>query len=679
MKIFIVLFLVLSISFPAIAQVSQEFLKKALTAYEEKDFKIAGAHFEKYFPASDLLKDYVLFWWADSLKETGKENDAISVYQKVPHDSPIRKKAVEELIILCKKKGDWVSSINLVKEKVTLEKDKKIEPLWQREAVEIGYLSGSRNLAIDNFRRLLEWFPETKEALESLEKYGYFYSFKNDELIKAKVYLKHKRFKKVLESLGGFESCSVQAKGGREFLELKAEACCGLKDYKQAISILEELVKEKDEEELKFRLAEIYLLSAWDDPSTSAQDKSLRTGKGLAILEELTRDKQGSRIACLSLWKLLNYWKRKDEEEKTKIYCEKLREGYRQFSLTGKAIWIEGWMNMSKKNYIEADRAWQTFDAIPRNSREKLSALYIRRWIKLSSNNNSDAKKIFQKLARLYPDTYYGLEASKGQRIKDFSIKVELEALGEESDFDRTRALLELGRNEEAIFELEALREKRYNDINLRYNLSLIYGRADKFNKAVNEAASLVDYLKETGKWCGFLHLSEKKFLEINFPRFYRKEVERMAREFKLDENLIYAVMREESRFNEKDVSNSGAIGLMQIIPSTGKWIVEKNNLKDITMEDFFKPELNIFLGSWYLRYLLDKFNGDLLLAIASYNGGPGLIERWVKTGGLNNRDIAIEMMPREETKYYCQKVLFSYHMYGKIYPAPRRIEGSGK
>lgn len=632
---------------------SNPLLVKALAAYGEKNFKAAASYFEKYSPFSDILKDYVYFWWAVSLKEMNKDEDAISIYNKISHDSPIRKRAVQDLIALYRRKSDWLSAFNLAKEEALLEKNKKLEPALQKQVLELGYLCGKSNLAIDNFKRLIKGFPESQEALEVLEKYGSSYSFKGDEISRAKVYLIHRDFKKALDGVG--------ERTDKESLRLKAEVFFGLKDYNQAISILEGLVDEKDSEEIKLRLGEIYLLSPGEE-------------KGLSFLEELARDKEGTRIACLSLWDLLNYWKGKDNEEKTKLYCERLRQGYRQFSLTDQAIWIEGWMNMAQKNYTEADRVLQAFDTIPRNSRQKMSALYLRAWINLSSDNK-EAEKILERLASLYPDTYYGLEAlekiSPAPTRKEpggAESSLKLGDLGKEKDFDRASVLIRLGRDEEATFELESLRKKRYNDINLRYNLTLTYGRSKKFYEAINEAETLIDFFKETGKWPGFLHISERGLLEINFPRYYRDEVEKRAREFRLDENFIYAIIREESRFNEKDVSSSGAIGLMQIIPSTGRWIMEKACLKDIGTEDLFKPDINIFLGSWYLKYLLDRFNGDLLLAVASYNGGPGLIERWVNSLESVDRDIIIEMMPKEETKYYCQKVLFSYHMYKMIY-----------
>jgi hypothetical protein len=660
----VLLFFIFSMCPPAFAGEPQELLEKALDAYEKENFETASSYFEKYAPFSKLLKDYVCFWWAGSLKETGKDKEAIHIYNKISPDNPIGKKAVEELIGLYRKKCDWISSLNLIKERAALETNKKSEPFWQKEALATGYLTGTPHLATDNFKKLIKDFPGTKEALEVLEKYGSFYSFKDDKVFRAKVYLIHKNFEKALECLEN-GSFAIPGMEDSEILRLKAEAFCGLKDYKKAVSILEKLVKEGSGDEVKFRLAEIYLLGP-------------REEKGISILEELAGEKQSGKIACLSLWKLFNYWGKNNNEQKSKMYYEKLRQGYGHFSLTDKAIWMEGWSNMSGKNYTGADRAWQAFDDISRNSRQKLSALYLRRWIN-SLSNNKEAESISKRLASLYPDTYYGLQILKDSRVRKIGVGAKLGELENEADFDSARALLKLTRFEEAVLELESLKKKRYNDINLRYNLSLAYGRADKFCEAVAEAELLVDFFAETGKWPGFIHVAEKELLEINFPRFYREEVERMAGEFKLDENLIYAVIREESKFNEKDVSGSGAIGLMQLLPSTADWIMENagpctnelvpgTNLNDVSRKDIFNPGLNIFLGSWYLRYLLDKFDGDILLAVASYNGGPGLIERWVKSGGLTERDIAIEMMPKEETKYYCQKVLFSYYMYKMIW-----------
>lgn len=627
---------------------SREVLVKGLAAYGERNFKGASSCFERYTPFADLLKDYIFFWWATSLKEIGEEEKAIRLYDKIALEAPIRKKAVEELILIHKKRGNWLSSLKLAKERLVLEKDKRWRPLWEKEVLENGYLLKKADLAIDNFKRLVEDFSDTPEALEVITKYGDFYSFKGAEVSRARVYLKHGQFKMALDVLKDREDS--------DSLEIKTEAFSGLRDYKEAASILERLVKEREEARFSLRLGEVYLAGAGEE-------------KGAALLEKLAQEKEGSHIACLSLWDLVNYWKRKDDIEKTRVYCQRLREGYRSFSLADKAIWLEGWMSLSRKDYPEALRIWQGFDTISRPSREKMSSLYLRSRLR-SNSDPQEADRMLADLISLYPDTYYGLLALEkiSYSFTPAELPFKLGALVEEDDLKRAKGLLELRRPEEAIFELEALKGKRYNDGNLRYNLSRLYGECGKFYEAINEAESLVDFLKEKKRWSGFMQLRERELLEINFPRFYREDIKKRAREFNLDENLIYAIMREESRFNERDVSSSGAVGLMQLLPSTAGWIMEKNQLKEIAREELFRPDINIFLGSWYLRYLLDKFKGDIFLTVAAYNGGPGLIERWVKDGGLADRDMAIEMLPKEETKFYCQKVLFSYSLYKKIY-----------
>lgn len=642
--------LIAGLSFLAFDINPEVILKKALEAYGEGNFKTASSYFRRYLSSSGVLKDYVLYWQADSLKKIERENESLELYEKVPAASPIRLRAVEELLDIHKKRKDWLNSISLARERIALERDVEIEIILQKEAVEMGYLYGKSEAALDNFRKMLERFPASKETLGAIEKYGDFYSFEGDAIPKAKVYLNHRQFEKALECLKNRED--------RDSLVLDAEAYYGLKDYNRAISIMEKLTAASDDDNLKIRSADMYL-------ATSQKEK------GLSIFEKLASEKKGTVSACTSLWKLLNFWKEKDDVEKARIYCRNLREGYRHFAITDRAIWIEGWMNLTGKNYDEAERVWKTYYEIPRKSREKLSALYLIAWMKKAPDNpdNKETKEIYERIASLYPDTYYGLEALKVISFVPSVSEPEVK-LGElqENEFERARLLLRFDRIEEVIFELEALKQKRYNDINLRYNLAALYGRAARFNDAMHEAEGLIDFFKESGKWPGFLHVSNRKLLEMSFPKFYKDEVKMRAEEFGLDENLIYAVMREESRFNEKDVSSSGAIGLMQILPSTGKWIMERLNIKYRGEADLFDPAVNIQLGCWYLKYLRDKFNGDILLTIASYNGGPGLIERWITNGGMEDRAIAIEMMPRDETKYYCQKVLFSYNMYGKIY-----------
>ena len=117
------------------------------------------------------------------------------------------------------------------------------------------------------------------------------------------------------------------------------------------------------------------------------------------------------------------------------------------------------------------------------------------------------------------------------------------------------------------------------------------------------------------------------------YPLRYEQAITAAAVEHKLDPYLVFGVIRAESRFRPRVVSRAGAIGLMQITPTTGQWIAGKLNRTGFAPTDLYDPQVNLQFGTWYLRYLIDRFGGDLNSALLAYNAGPGSVERW---GGDN-------------------------------------------
>ncbi len=148
-------------------------------------------------------------------------------------------------------------------------------------------------------------------------------------------------------------------------------------------------------------------------------------------------------------------------------------------------------------------------------------------------------------------------------------------------------------------------------------------------------------------------------------PRAYAEQVEAAASAQGLDPNLLFAVMRVESIFHRRIVSHAGAVGLMQIMPRTGALIAEKLNRRDFTMVDLLQPEVSLGFSAWYLRSLLDRFQGRLPLAIAAYNGGPHNVYLWLRS---SNRDMPLdsflERIPLRETHRYVRRVLTHYAAY---------------
>jgi tetratricopeptide (TPR) repeat protein len=157
------------------------------------------------------------------------------------------------------------------------------------------------------------------------------------------------------------------------------------------------------------------------------------------------------------------------------------------------------------------------------------------------------------------------------------------------------------------------------------------------------------------------------RYIESN-PEPYADEVARVARKYSLDPDLLFAVMRVESVYHRRIISHAGAIGLMQIMPRTGRLIATQLGLSDTTATDLLDPKLNLELSGWYLSALLDRMDGRLPLAIASYNGGPHNVRRWIdEFGDQLPLDVFLERIPFAETKRYVRRVLGFYAQYKAI------------
>lgn len=152
----------------------------------------------------------------------------------------------------------------------------------------------------------------------------------------------------------------------------------------------------------------------------------------------------------------------------------------------------------------------------------------------------------------------------------------------------------------------------------------------------------------------------------LAYPLAYEAIVRKWAAAYGVDPFLVLAVMREESAYIPKAVSSSDARGLMQLLPSTAKWIAEDKLKVPYREAALFNPELNIQLGTWYLGYLLREFGGDVAKAVAAYNGGPGNLRRWT-AGGVSTTDLpgALQYI---ETREYLVKVLNSWLTYRWLY-----------
>jgi soluble lytic murein transglycosylase len=149
----------------------------------------------------------------------------------------------------------------------------------------------------------------------------------------------------------------------------------------------------------------------------------------------------------------------------------------------------------------------------------------------------------------------------------------------------------------------------------------------------------------------------------LRYPTPYQAEVVDAARQNGLDTAFVYGLMRQESRFVADIVSAAGAVGLMQLMPPTARWVAHRTGRASVRAPQLEDPELNIELGTSYLRYVLDKLDSQPALGAAAYNAGPGRAQAWRASVPIEGA-VYVETIPFNETRDYTKKVLANAMFY---------------
>jgi soluble lytic murein transglycosylase len=152
------------------------------------------------------------------------------------------------------------------------------------------------------------------------------------------------------------------------------------------------------------------------------------------------------------------------------------------------------------------------------------------------------------------------------------------------------------------------------------------------------------------------------------YPREYKELVAQYAHQYEVDPLLIYAIMKVESKYNPYAVSRSGAKGLMQIMDKTGAWGAQEVNIREYTHDILFKPEANIQIGCWYVAKLIKQYEGNLNVALAAYNAGPGNVYKWRNDPKYSFDGKTLYNIPFKETSSYVKKVQWHYKVYQFLY-----------
>ena len=278
--------------------------------------------------------------------------------------------------------------------------------------------------------------------------------------------------------------------------------------------------------------------------------------------------------------------------------------------------------------------------------------------------HDSIARARFESVWKADPISYYGMLS--GKRIDRSLAEIEFED-GPPADaaldaqmrtaMARLDVLKTLGLTQAAAFEAQRVREHFSGDLPALYELGEAYAASGEVRRAILLGRDILDV---RGEW-------DKRLLRIVYPMPYRDQIIDAARRVNLDPFLIAGLIRQESSFNPRARSAAGAIGLMQVMPATGRILARAEGISGYSDASLTDPAINIRLGARYLRDMIQLHNG-IVETLAAYNAGPTPVARWSKLPERRDEELFVERIPYEETRDYVRIVQQNARIYEALY-----------
>lgn len=161
--------------------------------------------------------------------------------------------------------------------------------------------------------------------------------------------------------------------------------------------------------------------------------------------------------------------------------------------------------------------------------------------------------------------------------------------------------------------------------------------------------------------------LARRAYEDLNLPLSYSSIIRQQAAQKRLDPALVAAVIYAETKFDSRP-SSAGAEGLMQLLPQTAEFLARRSGATTFRASDLENPAVNIAYGSYYLRYLLNEYGGNEVLALAAYNGGETNVDKWLDAAHSAGRAFTVWQIPFPQTQAYVLKVMQAQRDYRQTY-----------
>lgn len=655
---------------------------RAYLHYNKSDFAVSAKLFDaEFISQGSVLSDYALYYQGRSYREIGELNKAITAFSQLTEKYPDSLLARNAEIAVGEITLNQLNDANAAIKKLSRLADSKDATALLLTAQ--GYEKLQKNdLAVEFYRKLYFQVPQSSEAdlaekrltelkyLPDTSKSAFeLYQTRAQELFQAGQYARSAETYTSLKT--NFPNQAVSAKSELEL----GISFYKLNRFREAVAPLQNVSSSNKEDYLQARyyLANSYL-------------KQKQMGQFADIASQvLTSLKPSPEQAANLLGAMVEYYQNTNETLATR-YRNQLIQNYPNSKEADEASYKPAWKIHQQKRYSEASEALVEHLANIPNTDFRGPAIFWAARNAEKAGQNSKAVALYEALLKRYKYNYYGYltEQYLGQ-LKKQGVKAQKAAEGSqlaraienlkpasplpETATDKVipylkkaEQLHEMGLDDQAFSEIEFVRKEFPTSHKVNFAQASIYrDRGENFRAVDTLRKAHPDYSIYQGD-----EVSQEVY-DIFFPLIEWETIQTEAKRHGLDPYTVAGLIRQESVFDPRAKSRANALGLMQLLPSTGQLVARKQGAGRITNEQLYNPKLNIQLGTAYLAEMLNKY-GKIEYAAAAYNGGPGRVSKWLTTLPTSNIEDWVESIPITETRLYVFGVIRNSQQYKRIY-----------
>ncbi len=423
----------------------------------------------------------------------------------------------------------------------------------------------------------------------------------------------------------------------------------------------------------------LYLLSE-TERSTSDEEAVQRT------LNELRQFGPSSPWLEQALLSAGNMYLLKRDYDRAIDYFRELQERFPNGARSSYAHWKAAWLAFRQGRTDQARQGFENQIALYPDSAEIPNALYWRARLAEEEGDPAMARAFYQKLSDRFRNYYYAelgrqrlqaLPRPPNDDVPHYALLDRVSALSTAGKItaadppednlrvERARLLSNGGLADAAVRELQAAASQEGGTW-APPEMARVYQDGGRYDRGI-------EIMKRATPNYFAVDIPDlpRPYWEALFPKAYWTDLRKYSELNGLDPYLVASLIRQESEFNALALSRANAVGLMQLLPKTGKTVAKQVKLKGYSAPQLYTPAVNLELGTRYFKEMVDKYNGQFEYALAAYNAGTDRVGDWLGQGHYRDAQEFVESIPFTETREYVQAILRNANVYRQLYGTP--------